>query len=178
MAYNANYTVNGLHTMCPISQIYIYRWDSFCNVRNDIDNWSYFIWDCVAVSIAFSGSTVCVRMGECDDGYATWLRRRKIIVRFGNEKWCTKYGFHSEIFYCVYICWTRDACRLWNAPLPFCWIFSSSSLSLPLPLFIFALGHFTFLFAMVECNLSVLGTDFPRDLWYLKCVDTFSMNFR
>lgn len=37
--------------------------------------------------------------------------------------------------------------------------------------------HFTSLFVMVECNLSVLGTDFSRDLWYLKCVDTFSIQW-
>lgn len=173
VVHNANYTVNGLHTMCPISQIYIYRWDSFCNVRNDIDNWSYFIWDCVAVSIAFGSSAV--RMDECDDGYATWLRRRKIIVRFGNEKWCTKYGFSQrDILLRLHLlnkrCLSSVKCSVA--------VLLNIFFSLFLFLLLLLLGHFTFLFAMVECNLSVLGTDFSRDLWYLKCVDTFSMNFR
>lgn len=160
--------------MCPISQIYIYRWHSLCNVRNDIDNWSYFIRRCAAVSIAFG----CMR----HDGYATWLRRRKIIVRFGRKKRKMVHKVRFPLPVILLRLHSPEICL--SSANRFTRTTECAVVPFAEYIYIYIL-HFFFgsiilrpYLRMAECNLSVLGTDFARDLWYLKCVDTFSMNFR
>lgn len=106
------------------------------------------------------------------DGYATWLHRRKIIVRFE-----TKNGTQSTVFCVKYFIAFPFSLSSVNGYLSLCSCYCRRRRRHFVD-FVFCSLILRPYLAMVECNLSVLGTDFSGDLWYLKCVHTFSMNFR